>query len=150
MASRWPSTCLGSTFSFKIIVAQLAVSNIQIRAPMSSPAISCCCYEFNGSHCTFNSCFWRLMLLLQGFNNRIAKGIATPGWQASINSLKGGCSTNGNGSIDSVTMFNTSSGSSLSVIEVQLPLGFDHDSFTCFIVVMMERVVSVLERQLNH
>ena len=30
-------------------------------------------------------------------------------------------------------MFNTSPVSSLSVIEVRLPLGFDHDSFVCFI-----------------
>ena len=51
-----------------------------------------------------------------------------------INSLKDGCSTNENGSIDSVTMFNTSPVSSLSVINVRLPFGFDHDSFACFIV----------------
>ena len=51
-----------------------------------------------------------------------------------INFLKDGCSTNENGSIDSVAMFNTSTVSSLSVIEVRLPLGFDHDSFAYFIV----------------
>ena len=73
------------------------------------------------------------MLLLQGFNDIRAR-IATLGWQAAINSLKGGWSTNENGSIDSVTMFNTSPVSLLSVIEVRLPLGFDHDSFACFIV----------------
>ena len=51
-----------------------------------------------------------------------------------INSLKDGCPTNENGSIDSVTMLNTSPVSSLPVIEVRLPLGFHHDSFARFIV----------------
>ena len=60
--------------------------------------------------------------------------MVTPGWQAVINSLKDGCSTNENGSIYSVTTFNTSPVSSLSVIEVRLPFGLDHDSFACYIL----------------
>ena len=73
------------------------------------------------------------MLLLQGFNNRMARRNSYSGL-ASIDTLKDGCSTNENGSIDFVTMFNTSPVSSLFVIEVRLPFGFDHDSFACFIV----------------
>ena len=74
------------------------------------------------------------MLLLQGFNNRRARRKATLGWKAVINSLIDGCSTNENGSIDFVTMFNTSLVTSLSVIEVRFPLYFEHDSFACPIV----------------
>ena len=74
------------------------------------------------------------MLLLQGFNNRIARKNSYFGLAALINSLKDGCSTNENGNINSVAMFNTSPVSSLSVIEVGLPPGFDRDSFSCFIV----------------
>ena len=91
------------------------------------------------------------MLLLQGFNNRLARRKSYSGLASSDKVSKRWLLNKKKGSIDSVTMFNTNRVSSLFVIEVRLPLVLTTIvSPVPSFVVMMERVVSVLEWQLNH
>ena len=86
------------------------------------------------------------MLLLQGFNNRLARRNRYSRLASSDKVSERWLLNKKKGSIDSVTMFNTSRVSSLSEIEVRLPLVLTTIvSPVSSFVVMKERVVSLLE-----